>query len=359
MDPKFSCDVNMEILSRTSLKTLDITRCINKQFEKLTYDPGFLNFYKKRNKIVSGFLIQKGGNGYEFAPGPESNNLDLGFLPHDAKILASSEQGIMVFESPHLQLQDSIVYHVCKPSSKQVLPLPYPKTSYTTDNVYMVVVDSKPLHYKIVRLSDYTSDTDYGNGRCTSYHCEIFDSREWTWRVKDHVILPYTVYIKSNYQWITTRGSIYMLLSNKEVLKFDAYFEEWTTFSTPIQTLYYPFSENPRLRKLVKYQGKLGFACMTPSFRSWEIWVLTVDQSWEKLDVLDMKKDIAKLSLVAIYDADTWVMNEFKTLVFYSFKEGGCISKARKSYGGYSPIRILPFRSDFEPIDLKPVDLKG
>ncbi|KAI3515732.1 hypothetical protein L1887_14636 [Cichorium endivia] len=246
MDSKFSDDMKMEILSRTSLKALDTMRCTSQEFQYLTYESYFLNLYKQRNDIVSGFLLVNLRSGCEyineFAPSTYSHSLDL-----------------------------------------------------------------------------VSSDKPY-----TKYRLEIFDSRAWAWRLLDPVILPSFVFL-SNQQPIVTRGSIYMLLSNNEVLKFDAYSEKWTMISSPIQTLDCPFGTT---RKLVKYKGKLSFTCETQSRLSWEIWVLTSDESWEKLHVFDTREDVGRSSLEAIYDLDTRVMNDYSTLHSY---------------------RILTFRSDFEP----------
>ncbi|KAI3746116.1 hypothetical protein L6452_08538 [Arctium lappa] len=110
MDSKLPHDMTLEILSRTSLKTFNTIVSTNKEFNKLTYNPCFLHLYKQRNSIVSGFLVQHCDRGlsysHEFAPSQQSTDLDLGFLPRDARILATSEQGIMVFESPHLVVED-------------------------------------------------------------------------------------------------------------------------------------------------------------------------------------------------------------------------------------------------------------
>ncbi|KAI3511540.1 hypothetical protein L1887_18695 [Cichorium endivia] len=258
MDSKFSDDMTMEILSRTSLNTLDALRCTSKQFGTLTYDPYFLNLYKQNNKIVSGFLIIR-------------------------------------FSKPR------------------------------PDNKYVEYI---------------------------TYRCEIFDSRTWAW-TQDRIRLPSYFSPYDKHPIIITRGSIYMLLWNKEVFKFDAYSEKWTTFSSPTQTLIYDLHVPDAARKLVKYQGKLGFALHTPSLRSWEIWVLTVDQSWEQLQVVDMK-EVRLNSLEAIYDSNTRVAwEEQTTLVFYKIKGDDRISELQMYQGGYYPCRTFAFRSDFEPADLR------
>ncbi|KAI3746117.1 hypothetical protein L6452_08539 [Arctium lappa] len=157
MDSKLPHDMTLEILSRTSLKTFNTIVSTNKEFNKLTYNPCFLHLYKQRNSIVSGFLVQHCDRGltysHEFAPSQQSTDLDLGFLPRDARILATSKQGIMVFESPHRKCRRLALYHVCKPATNQVVALPNPKTRYLTEKVAITVVGSNPFHYKILRLS--------------------------------------------------------------------------------------------------------------------------------------------------------------------------------------------------------------
>lgn len=162
MDSHLSLEMIIENLSRASLKTLDTMCCANKELDSLTYDPYVLDLYKKRNNIVSGFLVQSKQEKYNinrFAPSPNSSSLDLGFLPRDACILASSEQGIIV-ESPHPQKHShNLRYHVCKPTTRQVSSLPNLKTSYLTSKVAIVILGSQPsLHYKILRLSEHQKE---------------------------------------------------------------------------------------------------------------------------------------------------------------------------------------------------------
>nr|GEU34968.1 4-alpha-glucanotransferase DPE2 [Tanacetum cinerariifolium] len=160
-----------------------------------------------------------------FAPSPNTSNLDLGFLPEDARILATSEQGIIVFESPHPQIYYNVVYH---PS----------------------------LHYKILRLSQHKKEpvlTRRGK-LYNTYCCEVFDSVKGEWRLLELLLVPFGVSI-SHKPMITTRGFVYMLLDNNEIWKFDVPSEQWTTFLPPIQTLNYGFHTS---NNLVKYGGSWG-----------------------------------------------------------------------------------------------------
>ncbi|MFS7930137.1 hypothetical protein Hanom_Chr04g00340611 [Helianthus anomalus] len=70
--------------------------------------------------------------------------------------------------------------------------------------------------------------------------------------------------------------------------------------------------------KLVKYEGKLGFAYKKLG-GYWEIWLLTIDESWVKTYVLNNTKG---LKLAALYDTDTSIMLNFFEVLYYRFKSG-------------------------------------
>nr|KAJ0191092.1 hypothetical protein LSAT_V11C800423330 [Lactuca sativa] len=346
------CDdmVKTEILSRTSLKTLDVMRCISKEFEKLTYEPYLLDLYKQRNDIVSGFLMQRCGLEcseyiHEFAPSRGSKSIDLGFLPRNARILASSEQGIIVFQSPYTRFSGSISYYVCKPATKQVVPLPNPRTRYTTEKIAIVVVGSNPvLHYKIIRLSSSNFVKRRGEFYRT-YRCEIFDSTTWVWKLMDLLLLPSSVSLDMASPVITTRGSIYMLLLNNDILKFDSYSEKWTTFSSPIQDRDYELYTS---RQLVKHDGRLGYFCKSSINCGCEFWVLGTDaESWEKIYVFNKEEseDINNTRNLELFD-DPNASVKIWTGVFLFYKEKTIVSKR-------SDDQMFVYRSDFEPINLK------
>nr|GFA27709.1 hypothetical protein [Tanacetum cinerariifolium] len=111
-----------------------------------------------------------------------------------------------------------------------------------------------------------------------SLNCEVFDSTKMAWVLLKALKLPHGVFF-ANSQGVTARGSINMLLTNGDVLMFDAYKEKWTHVSSPVPSLDECQFATPM--QLVKYAGKLGIA-WKPSNASWEIWVLTHDQSFKK-----------------------------------------------------------------------------
>ena len=136
-----------------------------------------------------------------------------------------------------------------------------------------------------------------------------------------------------------------MLLTNGDVLMFDAYKEKWTRVSSPVPALdEYQFSTP---MQLVKYAGKLGIA-WKPVNASWEIWSLTHDRSFKKQHVFSKKEDSERESLEALYDSDTSIMVDHDTIIFHRFRRGNDISKVILSY---HPYQIFNFRSDFEPVD--------
>ncbi|KAJ0798048.1 putative F-box associated interaction domain, F-box-like domain superfamily [Helianthus annuus] len=349
MDSKLSSEMIMEIMSRTSLKTLGVMRCASKELNALTYEPYLFDLYKKRNKIISGFLIQNMRRGciniQQFAPSPDSNSLDLAFLPRNAQVLATSEQGIMVFKIQDPMNCRKYLYHVCKPSTKQVLTLPTPKGNHTDQKFAIVVMGLKPLHYKIIRFSEQRPLKRWRKFY-TAYRCDIFDSMKWKWRSLKHVTLDYCVFL-TNPQPVTNSGSIYMLLTNNNILKFDAYSEneKWEVFSSPI-----PYDESRTSVELVKYNGSLGLACKPPDAAGcWEIWVLRKDGLWVK--EADAESESKRESLKALYDSETSVMVDCETFLFYRFKQGNNMIK--KVVLKDTPYQIFSFRSDVEPVDLK------
>ncbi|XP_076896766.1 uncharacterized protein LOC143549865 [Bidens hawaiensis] len=307
----------MEIMSRSTLKSRDTMCCVSKVFNTLANESYVVDQLKKNNKMVSGYLIQNVRRCLmhieEFTPSPGSSSLDLAFLPYDARILATSEQGIMVFQTHDPMEFNKEFYHVCKPTTKQVLALPNPKRNEMVGRFAIVVMGSKPLRYKIIRVSDRPELRRSWGKLNTLYGCDIFDSLTWEWQSQKHIKLAGHCVSLTDSLPITVSGSIYMLLSIHDILKFDAYSEKWKVFSSPI-----PYDEsaysNPPIM-LVKYDGRLGLVCKsTNADGCWDIWVMKTDGVWEKEDVA-VKSESERESLKALYDSGTSVMVQCHTLV--------------------------------------------
>nr|GEU35015.1 hypothetical protein [Tanacetum cinerariifolium] len=148
------------------------------------------------------------------------------------------------------------------------------------------------------------------------------------------VKLPFCVSL-TNPQPTTTRGSIYMLLTNGDILRVNAYSSTWEILTPPAPTL--ECDQAGTLKQLVKYSVKLGFAFKPPN-GCWEIWVLNIDHSWEKAYVFTANQDIENKPIkVGLYDVDTRVVADRGTIISYMFKGGET---------GHSS-QIFSFKSDF------------
>ncbi|GJR76947.1 histone deacetylase 14 [Tanacetum coccineum] len=232
----------------------------------------------------------------EFVPLLESYSLDLGFLPKDARIISSSNQGILLLETPHPNIwYKKVLYYVCKPATKQILRLPDPY-NYRPKLVAIIVMSSNPiLHYKIVRFYEHES------------LCDIF--------------------------------------------KFDAYSQTWKTLSLPDPV--YDIRADTSKKKLVKLEGKLGFACkQTDDYGLWDMWFLRTDESWEPTHALSKTEDIRGRPLKSLNDSDTIVTLDHITFFCQRFKGYDnklCVTLSHPSYEAFS------FQSDYKQVGLKDV----
>lgn len=147
-------DLLLEIFSRCSLKSVDKSKIISKVCNDVMYEPLFIKYHKKKTGTVYGFIIQSLFKNNHFSsfvsPDDVRSTVALDFLPRNSQILASSYQGILCCITKGWRKQR---FYVCKPTTTQIQMLPNPKLRYTTVRVAMVVLQSSPLRYKIVRLS--------------------------------------------------------------------------------------------------------------------------------------------------------------------------------------------------------------
>lgn len=149
-------DLFLEIFSQCSLKSVDKSKIISKVCNDIMYDPLFIKYHKKKTSTIYGYIIQslfKNNHSSSFvSPDDVRSTVALDFLPRSSQILASSNQGILCCITRENGWRKERFY-VCKPTTRQIQMLPNPKLRYTTDRVAMVVLQSSPLRYKIVRLS--------------------------------------------------------------------------------------------------------------------------------------------------------------------------------------------------------------
>lgn len=145
----------MEILSRCSIKTLDRCKSVCKQWNNLTHESSFVQLHSWRTNTISSYFLQglsfrKSFFKFMSMEDDDSKNISLDFLPKDTRILAASpDQGILCFVREEYQ---NPRYYICKPATRELVPLPNPKLRYYTEKVALVVLASNPMRYKIIRL---------------------------------------------------------------------------------------------------------------------------------------------------------------------------------------------------------------
>ena len=148
----------MEILTRSSVETVASSRVTSKEINSMTYDSIFMKYFHDRTNHISGYFVQdikKNNYVSTFVSMDEHPELSLKFLPHSVQIEASTKQGILCCKSQKPEHYKIHKYHVCKPSTKEWEQIPNPKTRYWTMTMAMMILHTKPLHYKIVRLSKH------------------------------------------------------------------------------------------------------------------------------------------------------------------------------------------------------------
>ncbi|XP_059636088.1 F-box protein At5g49610-like [Cornus florida] len=371
---EYSSDMCFEILSRTSLKTLDRCKSVCKAWNYLTYESSFMSLHCKRTDTVSGYFIQDESfknHRTTFVSINQSDHstskLSLDFLPEKVNILASSNQGILCCVNGYGKRSK---YYVCKPSTRQFELLPNPNTELKPDIFALVVLQSNPLRFKIVRLSfpkrfciyycvyvSINRSKNYYN-----YGCEIFDSQTWRWKELQDIRLPNGVLILTRESPVILRGAIHWRITNNSVLKFFINKEIYTIFSLPKPIC---DDEDDRLcqhKKLVEYRGQLGFICEFPPNGELGLWILKNGEkkkAWEHGLVLNMddgalKREEPLASVPALYNAHIVVMESVYSIIFYNFLSRSF--DVVKLDFLIQPGQIFSFRSDLEPVTLKVVE---
>ncbi|CAK7325447.1 unnamed protein product [Dovyalis caffra] len=335
------------------METIGKCRLLSKECNSITYESTFTDLHIQRTNTLSGFFIQnlKGLKVNSFFVSNNTSNsyrkLSLNFLPdRRVAIEASTKQGILLCRTNHPR------YYVCKPTTKQWQRIPNPKTRYETVAIGMLVIRSKPLHYKIVKFSlpkVRCHDRDFFRYYC--HRCELFDSKTWTWKQLEEVKMPKheSLYPKSI---VSVSGSLHWLTWVKNIFAFHVNEESYSMFSLPL-----PVSEddNGTDIALVEYEGKLAVTYAGTKESSMELWVMEnyEKKEWNKrytinIEAVRRKEPYARP--IAFYNADIALMKEYNHHVtFFNFKNG---SVARLPLKNSSNHACFPFQSDFEPCDL-------
>ncbi|XP_065879335.1 F-box protein At5g49610-like [Euphorbia lathyris] len=339
-------DMLFEILSRSSFKTLATCRLLSKDCNRLTYESSFLNLHSQRTNNLLGFFLQtmRGSKTPASFFSYENPNfhISLDFLlspSPSVMIKASSLQGILVC------IEDKMIprYYVCKPTTKEWERIPNPKTKYFTESIAIKVLKSKPLHYKIVRLSQ-PKLRFFGKYNCL--RCEIFDSMVSNRRQIEQVKLSCDDQIYSWIPAISVCGKFHWMTIKKNILAFDVDDEKYDLFLFPFTNRY----DNVRL---TDYEGKLGVIGKADGF--FDLWVMEIykKKEWRKrMRVSVEKEEMHTCYPIGFCNADVALVAGYYNLFWLKFKNGNEIQKVRLD-NRFMHQGVFPFRSDFELCDLK------
>ncbi|KAH9648399.1 F-box associated ubiquitination effector family protein [Citrus sinensis] len=269
-------DILSEILSRATLQTVGRCRLASKECNDLTYRSYFMHLHCQRTRTISGFLLasmMSHKHPAEFVSTDNNipNIVSLRFLPGCARILACTNQGLLLCLNSRPKCHRIPEYYVCKPTTKEWQQIPNPKTRYFARNVAMMVLRLDPLRYKIIRLSEpsHLRNLNRKHAYEHCFCCEVFDSERWAWRQLEEMYLPYDEVLTSK-PAISACGAFHWLTSEKNILAFNADDETWTMLSVPDAV-----NNKSYYLQLAGYQGKL--ACLRKERGRedcFELWVM-------------------------------------------------------------------------------------
>ncbi|XP_047959990.1 uncharacterized protein LOC125205249 [Salvia hispanica] len=340
-EAKLLSELFFEILSRTSLETLEQCKSVSKEWKQIIYEPTFIPLHSQRTNSLYGYFFQtlKSSKSHSAfvstAPGAINSTWPRN---EGVEILASCDQGILICERGICRNKR---FYACKPATAQWQPLPNPKLRYQTKSVAVVVARSHPLRYVIVRL--------YSLG--SQLHCEIFDSERWRWEKIDNSPLYGEIVINCSPSVTTAGRFVHWLTLNDSVLTLDVEKRRFRCSALPGCLPMCRWT----LPALVEYEGELGFMCQVEEKEDrseMEVW-----SNGKKKAVVNMR-DIG-LGL----DLQHPVAVEFcsSNVVFIRSMEGGgfynmqnrSFSKVEVPYDLRIPMQVFRFRSDSQIVHLR------
>ncbi|XP_031116605.1 uncharacterized protein LOC116020260 [Ipomoea triloba] len=269
-------EILVEILIRATLETLDTFKVTSKESSELAGESWFIEKYAQKTKNIIGYIVQtleRFTCSYNFVsinPSLEVPGISMECFRDGMKILASSKQGILCCRKPP---------------------------------------------------------------RNTTFICQIFHSKFWTWRQLEDLVMEQDT-IFSNQPTVCISGIVYLLTNHNTILAFDSTTETHTEFPSPIAAI--EDDKNYSKERIVEYKGKLGFTC---EYKFDEVWLWGVEDNrnyrWEIKRVVRIDKENNRLIGCSLAD--------MALMIGYSYQVSG--SHYYKD--------IFPFRSDWEPVDLE------
>lgn len=246
-------DMIFEILTRTSLKTLDACKALNKECHDMISESSFMPQFCRRSQNISGYFVQdlfqnKHVTEFVSMEGCSGNSKAPFHLPiddstvqpqfnenFDMKIVASTKQGTLCCVR---ETKSEERYHICKPSTKQWIKLPNPRVRYSTVRVALML-RSNPLHFKIIRLS--SPGTLYHHYRILEqdyYRREVFDSKAWKWEQVKDLLVPQDLVFDKFTPAVNASGLVYFKLNDHLIIALNYDGEEvFPRFTLPNQAI--------------------------------------------------------------------------------------------------------------------------
>ncbi|OVA01621.1 F-box domain [Macleaya cordata] len=360
-------EVIYEILTRVPLKHL-LSRCrlVCKGWRSLTYDSEFKLVHSQRTPTISGYLIQLSSRDEELfhfvsfihqSPLIPSPSLD--FLPRHVEILSSSSpHGLLCCVS--YNLQTGYTFYLCKPATREWLKIPSPKTKqYLTLQTALVVKGCNPLHYKIIRFS-----TSPGY---LVYHCEIFNSNYWEWKMLNDIIVchdgefkPYSFIGSATDPGVLVHGAIHWLSYHGQISALDVNIDNgsWRIISPPIDDGKLNEKGFSVEKKLVECEGEIGLLYLALDEKWLELWVLENyhlkdETRWNKIYRVDLKPVHLGLfgsgkKLLDLYTKHIVLMKIGDEIIWYDCKTGSR-TVALKVPDECSVLKVHQIHSDLVP----------
>ncbi|KAL1220557.1 F-box protein [Cardamine amara subsp. amara] len=371
-------DMIIDVLSRCPASVVDKFRIIlNKECYKRTYNSSFIKLNLQRTNSVSGYFLQYMRRYNQFSAFVEvlgnrtcESEISLDFLPPGrVKIEAcDASHGILLCINDRPVRGRGPLFIICKPTTKQYLIIPNPKTRYFAVKYGLMVIGSNPFRYKILRLSNLPSVEKRRryNFNNNYFVCEVFDSDSFAWKRINNVEVPEDDLLSSMWRhWhslpIASYGVLHWLTLNNNVFGFCLKTETWLLIPVPENVASASFLT------LSSYEGKLAII----SLRSRdgmdydEVWVLKsyFDNSWVSVKKIKKNEGLEPVWLSgndAVTLAD-WNMMSIYTKLYnrdriflYNLNNG----KSHKSetrdprfFPLFSDVSYFPFYSDYERVE--------
>uniref|UniRef100_A0A6N2N7K1 F-box associated domain-containing protein n=1 Tax=Salix viminalis TaxID=40686 RepID=A0A6N2N7K1_SALVM len=279
------------------------------------------NMHSQRTESITGFFMQRiirSGFSSIFLSLDSTTShpeLSLNFLPCSVKIEGSTNQGLLL--CTHIP---PTYRNIPKPTTKQWKQIPNPRTRYRNKAIGMIVLISRPLHYKIVRFSQPKFRTNRDSYRFNNLRCEVFDSKIHAWKQLKEVVL-HESFLGFN-PVVSACGSLH-----------------WLTFGCKIFAFHFARIIIEKLVMLGEYEGNIALICKEDGERFMELWII------ENYDRKTWRKK-QRIILTGLGNASAALRNRINNLTLFNLKDGS--SKSLRLEMGFDVVETFSFRSDFE-----------